>query len=105
MTNGCQFETVRVFITWAAEIGNGVIRMKKETQPSHENNGKHGGSVFASGRKWALGAKSGIETPLCQRITGTDWKKDLQTGGTGRESKKRPALVVGKKPYGKSQTR
>jgi hypothetical protein len=32
-----------------------------------------------------------------------DWKKSLQTGGTGRESRKRPALVVGKKPNGKSQ--
>jgi hypothetical protein len=34
----------------------------------------HGRGVFVSGRKWALGAKSGIETALCQR-TGTDWKK------------------------------
>jgi hypothetical protein len=54
--------------------------MKEETQQSHENNGKHGGGVFSSGRKWALGAKKGIETALCQRITGTDWKKFLQTG-------------------------
>jgi hypothetical protein len=29
----------------------------------------HGGGVFASGRKWALGAKKGIETALCQRKT------------------------------------
>jgi hypothetical protein len=54
--------------------------MKKETQQSYENNDKHGRGVFASGRKWALGAKKGIETALCQRITGTDWKKFLQTG-------------------------
>ena len=51
--------------------------MKKKLQDSHENNDKHGRGVFASGRKWVLGAKSGIETVLCQRITGTDWKKVL----------------------------
>jgi hypothetical protein len=44
---------------------------------STDANGEHGGGVFASGRKWALGAKSSIETALCQRITGTDWKKVL----------------------------
>jgi hypothetical protein len=49
--------------------------MKEETQQSQGNTGNHGGGVFSSGRKWALGAKSGIETALCQRITGTDWKK------------------------------
>ena len=64
-------------MAWAAEIGNGVIRMKEETQQSQENNGKHGRGVFASGRKWVLGAKSGIEAALCQRITGTDWNKVL----------------------------
>jgi beta-glucanase (GH16 family) len=35
--------------------------------------------VFTSGKKWALGAKKGIETALCQRINGTDWKKALAT--------------------------
>jgi hypothetical protein len=49
--------------------------MKEETQPSHENNDKHGRDVFTSGRKWALGAKCGIETALSQRVTGSDWKK------------------------------
>jgi hypothetical protein len=38
----------------------------------------HGRGGFASERKWALGAKSGIETALCQRITGTDWKRVLE---------------------------
>jgi hypothetical protein len=37
----------------------------------------YGGGVFASGRKWTLGARKGIETALCQRISGTDWKKVL----------------------------
>jgi hypothetical protein len=32
-----------------------------------------------------------------------DWKNDLQTGGEKRKSQKRPTLVVGKKPNGKSQ--
>jgi hypothetical protein len=74
---------------WAAEIGNGVIRMKEETQQSHENNGKHGG-VFASGRKWASGAKNGIETALCQRITGTDWKKVLANQWNRQKITKKP---------------
>jgi hypothetical protein len=51
--------------------------MKEETQQSQGNTGNHGGGVFSSGRKWALGAQKGIETALCQRITGTDWKKVL----------------------------
>jgi hypothetical protein len=46
---------------------------------SHENNGNHGRGVFASGRKWALGANSGVEIAPCQRIAGTDWKKVLAT--------------------------
>jgi hypothetical protein len=41
------------------------------------NTGNHGGGVFASGRKWALGSQKGIETTLCQGITGADWKKVL----------------------------
>jgi hypothetical protein len=41
----------------------------------HENNGKHGGGVFSSGRKSAFGAQKGIETPCAKRITGADWKK------------------------------
>jgi hypothetical protein len=44
---------------WAAEIGNGVIRMKEETQQSQGNTGNQGGGVFSSGRKWALGGKKG----------------------------------------------
>jgi hypothetical protein len=51
--------------------------MKEETQQSQGNTGNHGRGVFASGRKWALRAKSSIETALCQRITGTNWKKVL----------------------------
>jgi hypothetical protein len=51
--------------------------MMKETQKSQGNIENYGGGAFASGRKSALGAKSGIETALCQRITGTDWKKVL----------------------------
>ena len=43
--------------------------MKEETQQLHGNIGNHGGGVFASGRKWALGAQKNIEHPLCQRIT------------------------------------
>jgi hypothetical protein len=49
--------------------------MKAETQQSHGNTGNHGGGVFSSGRKWALGAQKGIETALCQRITGGELEK------------------------------
>jgi hypothetical protein len=49
------------------------------------------------------GTKS-TETPPCAREKPrADWKKDLQTCCEGRKSKKRPTLVVGKKPNGKSQ--
>jgi len=51
--------------------------MKEETQQSHENSRNHGRGVFASGSKWASGAKTVNETPLFQRITGADWKKVL----------------------------
>jgi hypothetical protein len=51
--------------------------MKKETQQSQGYTGNHGGGVFSSGRKWALEAKKGIETALCQKTTETDWKKVL----------------------------
>jgi hypothetical protein len=51
--------------------------MKEETQQSQGNAGNHRGGVFASGRKRASGAKSDIETALCQRIAGTDLKKVL----------------------------
>jgi peptidoglycan/LPS O-acetylase OafA/YrhL len=78
--------------------------MKKETQQSDGNTGNHEGGVFASGRKWALGAKKDIETPLCQRTTEDGLKKDLlQTGGAVSKSLKSPTLVAGTKPNGKSR--
>jgi hypothetical protein len=60
--------------------------MNEKVKRLHENNGNHGRGVFASGRKWALGAQKGIETALCQRITGTDWKKWFPAvfGGIGK---------------------
>jgi FG-GAP-like repeat len=51
--------------------------MKEETQPSQGNAGNHEEGVFPSARKWAWVVKSGIETALCRKITGTDWKKVL----------------------------
>src|ERR1017187_4754910 len=41
--------------------------------------------------------------PFAREKRRADWKKDLQTCGEGRESRKRPKLVVGQKPNGKSQ--
>jgi hypothetical protein len=54
--------------------------------------------------KNALGAKKGIGTPpLPEKKRWADWKKDLQICGEARESRKRPALVVGKNPNGKTR--
>jgi hypothetical protein len=47
--------------------------------------------------------KSQRSAPCAREKPGTDWKKTLQIYGAGRKSRKRPTLVVGKKPYGKSQ--
>ena len=97
--------------------------MKKKLQDSHENNGNHGGGVFASGRKWGLGAKIGIVTAQCQRITGTNWKKTLANqwnrkkitkkahAGRGQETKweipfymdQTDVTLVDKKPNAKCQ--
>ena len=41
------------------------------------NTENHGGGIFSSGEKWGVGVPKNIETALCQRITGTDWKKVL----------------------------
>jgi hypothetical protein len=56
---------------WATEIGNGVIRMKKETQQLHGNIGNYGGGVFASERKWAWGPKMASKhLPRRKKTTG-----------------------------------
>src|ERR1035437_7639495 len=41
--------------------------------------------------------------PFAREKPRVDGKKDLQIYGAGRKSRKRPALVVGQKPYGKCQ--
>jgi hypothetical protein len=51
--------------------------MKANVSKMQGNIGNHGGGVFASGGKWALGAQTVNETPLFQRITGADLKKVL----------------------------
>jgi hypothetical protein len=84
MTNGCQFETVRVFITWAAEIGNGVIRMKEETQQSHENNARKRclrilEKMGVGNQKWHR------NSPVPEKNRGELEKKFLPIGGAGRE--------------------
>jgi hypothetical protein len=47
--------------------------------------------------------KSLRNAPCDREKPRTDWKKDLQTRGEGRDSRKRPTLVRGKKPNGKYQ--
>jgi hypothetical protein len=44
-------------------------------------------------------------TSCAREIPRADWKRDLQICGEGRESRRRPTLVVGKKPNGKYQLR
>jgi hypothetical protein len=88
---------------WAAEIARNGIRMKEKVKGPHENNGKHRRGVFSSGRKRAWEDKTASKHPLCRRKPRAEWKKDLQTYCDGRESRKRPMLVVGKKPNGKSR--
>jgi hypothetical protein len=56
-----------------------------------------------SGRKRAWNQEKPSEQPLCQRITGTDWKKVLENGWNRKKITKRPTRVVGKQPHGKSQ--
>ncbi len=51
--------------------------MKKETQQSHENNGKHGRGVFTSGRKWTVEHKIASKQIPCRR------KRD---GGLGKKT-------------------
>jgi hypothetical protein len=43
------------------------------------------------------------KTPSAREKPRTDWEKDLQICGAGGKSRKRPTLVVGKNPNGKSQ--
>jgi hypothetical protein len=52
---------------WTAEIGNCDVRMKEETQPSNENNGKQGRCVSASGSIGWLGTKNRRGRGPCQR--------------------------------------
>jgi hypothetical protein len=66
--------------------------MNTERVKNAEGYRKHGGGVFASGRKWALGAKKGIATALRRRITGTDWKKVL----ANRWNRRRIVKMTGK---------
>jgi hypothetical protein len=77
--------------------------MKEETQPSQGNTGNHGGGVFAWGGKACGKVQMSTKRPLCQRKTEGEPKKGLADLWRGKESRKRPTLVVGKKPYGKSQ--
>jgi hypothetical protein len=49
------------------------------------------------------GTKRHRNTPCAREKPRADWKRDLQICGAGRKSRTRPTLVVGQKPYGKSQ--
>jgi len=68
-----------------------------------QNTGNYGGGVFTSGRKGRWEHKKASEHSLCQRKAEAGLENGLATYCGGRESRKRPTLVVGKKPNGKSQ--
>jgi hypothetical protein len=69
----------------------------------HENNGNHGRDVFRWYGEACRRRKSHRCAPCDTEKPRTDWINDLQICCEGRKSRKRPTLVVGKKPYGKSQ--
>jgi len=57
----------------------------------------------SSGRKGRWEHKKASEHSLCQRKAEAGLEKGLATCCEGRESRKRPTLVVGQKPNGKSR--
>jgi hypothetical protein len=61
---------------WAAEIGNGVIRMKEETQQLQGNAGNHGGGVVAWAEKVCEKPQIGAKRYFCHGKPEPDWKKD-----------------------------
>jgi hypothetical protein len=71
------------------------------------NTGNSGGTVFASGRKWALGASKDIGTlPVPANNRTRTGKRTCKTVGQEEyyeKPPKRSTLVVGQKPYGKCQ--
>jgi hypothetical protein len=55
------------------------------------------------GEKGHWSQKRHRNTPCAVEKQRVNWKKDLQICGPGKKSRKRPTLVVGKKPNGKYQ--
>jgi hypothetical protein len=51
--------------------------MMKETQQSQGHTENYGGGVFVWGGRACEKAQITPKHPLCQKITGTDWKKVL----------------------------
>jgi len=69
---------------WAAAIGNGVIRMKEETQQSHKNNARK--RCLRIREKMGVGSQKWHRTsPVPENNRNGLEEKFLQTGGTGRE--------------------
>jgi hypothetical protein len=58
---------------------------------------------FPAGEKGHWSQKRHRNTPCAVAEQRPDWKIDLQTCGARRKSRKRPTLVVGKKPNAKYQ--
>jgi hypothetical protein len=68
-----------------------------KTPETTEEVSSHGVEKRAERHKSQRSAPFAGEKPM------SDWKKDLQICGAGRKSRKRPTLVVGKKPNGECQ--
>jgi hypothetical protein len=68
-----------------------------KTPETTEEVSLHGVEKRVEGHKYQRSAPFAREKPRADR------KKDLQICGAGRKSRKRPTLVVGKNPNGKSR--
>jgi len=82
---------------WAAEIGNGLIRMKEETQQSHENNARKrclrirekmgvGSQLWHRNSPVPVNNRNGLEKSSCQSVEQAEITKKAYAG-RGQETK------------------
>jgi hypothetical protein len=81
-----------------------ICRFNDENRPCQKSGNNRGG-VLASGRKRAVEPKKTSNTPSAGEEPRADWKKSLQISESGKESRKSPTPVVGRKPNEKCQAK
>jgi hypothetical protein len=69
--------------------------MKEEAQQLHENNGKHGRGVFASGGKACGKAQMSTKISFCQRKTESGLKNGLANRWRRKKIRKTPHVGRG----------